>query len=323
MVEGLRRATERFRRQLFEESLRRPFHDVATDHQVSDWRVLEAFDEHAALELADRAELSPKVIALDESSYQRGFRYATVLFALEERTVLEMVPGRDRAAARELLESLQPQAKAGVEVAVIDLHWPFRKAIEAVLPDAAIVADRFHVQRAVDKAAHKVRTRVSRRPVPMGKRSGRPIPVTRSPRSDPNAISARWAFSRRVHALDANDRAVLIQFFGAHPEAAVAWIMKEAFAAIYDAPDRTEAERRLDVWVGNLAATGLPELRGIWIKLVGWREEILAFHDHRHTNAFAEGMTNKIKVIKRRAYGFRNLSRYRAKVLLSCQPRSA
>jgi transposase len=116
---------------------------------------------------------------------------------------------------------------------------------------------------------------------------------------------------------------VLGEFFSRHPEAAVAWVMKEAFASIYEAADRAEAERRLEVWVGNLPATGLPELRGAWIKLVGWREEILNYFDHRHTNAFAEGTTNKIKVIKRRAYGFRNLERYRAKVLLSCQPRVA
>ncbi len=50
-------------------------------------------------------------------------------------------------------------------------------------------------------------------------------------------------------------------------------------------------------------------------------EPILAYFDDRVTNSFAEGITNKIKVMKRRSYGFRDPIRYRHKVLLSCRRR--
>lgn len=52
--------------------------------------------------------------------------------------------------------------------------------------------------------------------------------------------------------------------------------------------------------------------------LGAWKEQILNYFDDRVTNAFAEGITNKVKVIKRSAYGFRNPMRYRPKVLLAC-----
>jgi transposase len=54
-----------------------------------------------------------------------------------------------------------------------------------------------------------------------------------------------------------------------------------------------------------------------------WREQILNHLDDPVTNAFAEGITNKIKVIKRRSYGFRNDRRYRQKVLLACGRRGS
>ena len=104
-----------------------------------------------------------------------------------------------------------------------------------------------------------------------------------------------------------------------HPDVAVAWWMREAFAAIYEAPDRADAARRLDVWEHNLAAANLKELNDCWRNLSRWRDEILNYFDDRQTNGYAEGVTNKIKVMKRRSYGFTNRDRYRRKVLLTCR----
>jgi len=96
-------------------------------------------------------------------------------------------------------------------------------------------------------------------------------------------------------------------------------MMKEAFAAIYDAPDRDDAERRLQTWEHNLAdaTENLTEIRNAWRTLSQWREEILNYFEGRHTNGFAEGVTNKIKVMKRRGYGYQNPRRYGHKVLLT------
>jgi transposase len=99
--------------------------------------------------------------------------------------------------------------------------------------------------------------------------------------------------------------------------------MKEAFAAIYQAPNRVEAERRLQVWESNLPAANLTELTQVWPTLSHWRNQILNYFDDRQTNAYAEGITNKIKVLKRRGYGHRNPQRYRHKVLLACGRRPA
>lgn len=98
----------------------------------------------------------------------------------------------------------------------------------------------------------------------------------------------------------------------------MAWILKENFAAIYESPDRAEGERRLDAWIEAVEESGLPELKNAWRTLQWWRDQILNHLDVPVTNAFAEGITNKIKVMKRRSYGFRNDQRYRQKVLLAC-----
>ncbi len=95
----------------------------------------------------------------------------------------------------------------------------------------------------------------------------------------------------------------------------VGWWLKEEFADIYGATDRAEAETRLDLWVHHLTESAIPEFANIWRTLSHWRELILNYHDDPQTNGYAEGITNKIKVLKRRGYGHRQPDRYRAKVI--------
>jgi transposase len=313
---GRRAITMRFRRQLFEESCRRPFAEVAADHGVSHYRVVEAFDALAPAALAEPG--TPRVLALDESSFRRPRGFTTVLFDPVAGRALDVAHGRDQHAAERVLFALPAPVRQGIETVVIDCHWPYRKAILEAMPQARIVADKFHVLRAVNAAAQRVRQRHGRKPRTLI--AGRDGGTSRQhhPRHNPAVYRARWAFMRRVHHLSPRDRTTLETVFAAEPAVAVAYWMKEAFAAIYDAPTRAEAERRLTVWEHNLAAANLTELTQLWRNLRGWRDEILAYFDDRQTNAFAEGATNKIKVMKRRGYGYRNPRRYGHKLLLTC-----
>jgi transposase len=317
-VPGRRATTGRFRRLLFEQACRRNFTDVAADNAVSHYRVVEAFDAHAPAALPPMRHAG--VLAMDESSFRRPFGFVTVLFDPLGRVALEMRPGRDQRAATELLWSLPSDAKAQVRAVVIDCHWPFRKAINEVLPDATVIADRFHVVRAIDTAAQKVRVRHGRKP--RTERISRDGGTSRqqNPANDPTVYRLRFAFQKRARALRDDERVALAELFTRAPEAGAAYWMKEAFSSIYDSPNRAEAARRLAVWEHNLAGAP-PELKATWRTLQWWRDEILNFFPDHHTNAFAEGSTNKIKVLKRAAYGMRNPHRYRHRVLLACDSR--
>lgn len=312
-----RRLTDRFHRRLAELARTRPFLDVARDEAVSHWRVVDAFDSYSIETVPVGL---PRVLALDESSFKKRFHYLTVLFDPERRCALDAIRGRSQLTTEALLWRLPAEVRAGVETVVIDCCWPFRKAIEEVLPNARITADRFHVCRSIDSAAARVRTRYGRRSHWRGRDGG--VSRQHNPRNDTQVTKLRWVFAGRLHHLDNAELAQLIAMFARLPEIGVAWWMKEAFAAIYEAPSRAEAERRLAVWEHNLEAAGLPELTNAWRTLSAWREQILNFFDDRQTNAFAEGSTNKIKVMKRSAYGFRDHDRYRRKLITTCGSRA-
>jgi transposase len=314
-IPARRGLTHRFRRALFDSACRRPFIDVARDEAVTHYRVVEAFDAHAPAAVGELR--AARVLALDESSFRRPFRFMTVLFAPEEGRALEMCGGRDQRAAEFLFSLLSEHERARIDTVVTDCHWPFRKAVEARLPGVRLVADKFHVLRSIDTAADRVRRRHGHKPNWRGRDGG--TARQHNPRNDPRIYGARWVFARRAAALGPGQWDQLLDLFAARPAVGVAWLMKEAFAAVYAAPDRAEAARRLEVWEHNLIAADMPELSAAWRTLQWWREPILAYFEDRQTNGFAEGVTNKIKVMKRSAYGFRNPQRYRLKVLLICQ----
>lgn len=314
-IDGARTITARFRRQLFDEACRRPFSEVAAEHRVSAYRVVEAFDALSVLETREVG--SPKVLSMDESAFRRRFVFQAVLFDPIARRAIAIADGRDQRAAEELLFGLSAQVRKGVETFVVDCHHPFIKAGRAALPNARIVVDKFHVVRSVDTAANRVRVRIGHKKNYRGRDGG--TSRQHNPRNDPAVYRARWTFARRRWALDDQQRAQLAGIFAMNPDVAVAWAMKEAFAAIYEAPDRAEAVRRLNVWEHNLAAADQKELSDCWRNLSTWRDEILNYFDDRQTNGYAEGVTNKIKVMKRRSYGFTNRDRYRRKVLLTCR----
>ncbi|MCA1703103.1 MAG: ISL3 family transposase [Actinobacteria bacterium] len=317
---GQRSITNRFRYRLFERAIEQPFVHVASSEEVSCYRVFEAFEAHALEALVEPIEHPPRVVSIDESAFRKRHRYHTVFSDPERGVVFDLADGRNKGSALQGFLRMNDQLRAGIETVVMDCHWPYRRAVEELLPQARVVADKFHVIKAVDRAADKVRVKHGRRRTVVGRDGG--FSRQHNPRFIPAVWRNRWTFLKRVHKLTVTERAVLDALFVLSPQMGVAWLMKEAFAAIYEAPDRTEAERRLDVWIHNLDAAGLEELSGLWSKSLGWwREQILNYFDDRVTNAFAEGITNKIKVMKRSAYGFRNPQRYRHKVLLSCRHR--
>lgn len=312
---GPKRVTVRFRSGLATAACSRPWSEIASHESVSWWRVADAFDAHARFVLGQPAGSPPRVVSLDEASFRRRFRYHTVLSAPEQRRILDLVEGRNRQSAQRALTNMPQTWQDSIETVVIDMFWPFRHAIEDALPTARIVIDKFHVLRSVDAAAQKVRVRYGRRRTVIGRDGG--LARQTNPRFDKRVWNSRWLYMRRSHQLTDTDQQALDQLFAIHPKLGVAWWLKEAFAHIYTAPNRTEAEHRLNTWVYHVQQARLPEFTNLWRTLSHWKEQILNYHDDPQTNAYAEGITNKIKVLKRRSYGHRHTDRYRAKVLLT------
>jgi transposase len=227
--------------------------------------------------------------------------------------VHEVLDGRSRAAVERYLGTLGEEERAAVAVACIDLYDPYRNALRAKLPNARIVADPFHVVRGAGEALDSVR-RARQRELRAKVTGRKTLRATWNPR----LYRARHLLLRGRERLTESQRRRLCELFAHDPVIAEAWWLKEALRSVYAARDRAQATRRLDRFFAAAARSGLQPFEAYVNGIEPWREEILAYFDQPASNGYAEGVINKVKVIKRRAYGLPSFESFRERVLLAC-----
>lgn len=303
--------TRRFDRYLAGRAVETPYAQVADEEGVTFYRIDKAARWAASPVLDGPAFGNPTRLCIDEQSHRRGHVYNTVFSDPDRKRVLELIETRNQRPVQDFLASLPEPTRRSIKEVVIDMHDPYRKAIENALPDAQIVADRFHVERFIANALDKVRRQLQQSVRIKAKRQ----------RSNPARqllFRSRHRLLRGRTRLTVGDLDSLTVLFDAYPELHLAWELRWRFHLVYEAPDAAEGRRRLRAWCSEAERSGLtPFIEAVPVLRL-WEDKILAYFTSGLTNAFAEGITNKIKVIKRRGYGFRNFGNFRRRVLVQC-----
>lgn len=98
---------------------------------------------------------------------------------------------------------------------------------------------------------------------------------------------------------------------------AQAYYLKEQFYDFMDSKTRAEAYKKLRKFIISAQVSGLDEFNSCLTMLSNWAKYILNSFECPYTNGFTEGTNNKIKVIKRNAYGYRNFKNFRNRILLT------
>jgi len=294
-----RRTSERFRSYLGREAIGQTVRQVAKREGVGETLVRGCVTEEARRLLG--AEVSPPpaaVLGMDEFSIRRGQVYDTAIVDLERRAVMGVVSGHRQQEVAAFFTALPRPEEA--KVVVMDMHEPYRQAVALCLPQARVVVDKFHVLEHVHRALDQVRTRIEPR---QGKRG--------------ELFRARHLLLTAAERLSPEARSKLAMLLSHYPELRRAWLLKEAFRTWYRTGDRQTAEARLLRWERTVREHGPAPFQALCPMLRLWRDEILNYFDYPYTNGFLEGKNNRIKVIKRVAYGYRNPENFRQRIMLT------
>ncbi len=113
--------------------------------------------------LARRPNQPPRQMGVDEKAIGAGQSYATLIYDIETSHVVEMSPGRSKAALLDCLGSYTPNQMAQIEVVALDMCQSYIALLREVLPraDMKLVFDRYHVVAQMTKAVDQVRRQVS------------------------------------------------------------------------------------------------------------------------------------------------------------------
>ena len=247
----------------------------------------------------------PQVMGIDEHSIHRGrtkgHKFAVTLTDLRHHRVYEIFEGKSTAVLEGNLRKLR--GRQNVKIVCMDLSSPFRNLVQRLFPHAKIVADRFHVIRLIIDTFHEFCKAAD--------------PEIKWKRGITCALRTKGENLRPAQKL------ILDKEFSQHPAIQTAYQFKEELCSLLNIKERKRdnciplLERLKDmVWQMLNEAPEIFKKLGRTIRQ--WFEPIIRMWRFSKSNGITEGFHRKMKLIQRRAYGYRNFQNYRLRVLIEC-----
>lgn len=234
------------------------------------------------------------MLVMDEFAIQRGHRYATVVADAETKRVLWVGRGRRRDEIRRFFELLGDHGQQ-IKAVAIDMNAAYELEIQQHCPNARIVYDLYHV---VAKYGREVIDRVR---VDEANRLRENKPARQVVKG------SRWLLLRnRENIRNPDDLVRLDELLEANQALATVYVLKDDLKRLWQYRREGWARRFWDQWYERAMQSGIAPLIAFANKLKNYLLGILAHCRWRLHTSVIEGINNKIKVIKRMAYGFRD-----------------
>ncbi|NLZ54034.1 MAG: ISL3 family transposase [Thermoanaerobacteraceae bacterium] len=243
----------------------------------------------------------PEVLSIDEfkGNAETG-KYQCIITDPKNHKVLDILPGREAHHLSTYFFSFPREERSKVKVVVIDMWKPYSDMAKIYFKNAIVVIDRFHYIRqalwAFDKIRREEQHKFSKERRKYFKRSKKIL----------------W--SRFSKLSDENKEAVEVML-RLSPRLKEAYLLKEKFLDFIDSTTFDEAKKKLEAWYIYVSVSNLPEFNYCFETIRRWQDNILNSFKVPYTNGFTEGVNNKIKVLKRNAFGLRNFNRLRSRIL--------
>jgi transposase len=294
--------TRSFERYALELGRRMTIRDVAV-HLGVGWDLIKDMQKRDLSRRFARPKLKHlRHIAIDEISIGQGHRYLTLVLDLESGRVVFVGDGKAGDALKPFWKRLRP-SRAKIEAVAMDMSAAYRGAVTKYLPEAVIVFDRFHVAQLFNDKLSDLRRELYREATDAPEKS-----VLKG---------TRWLLLKAADNLDGEkgERRRLEEALALNKPLATAYYMKEELRQFWEQPGKRFATISLDGWIRRAMASGVRVLQQMAKTLALHRSGLLAYYDARITSGPMEGTNNKIKTMKRQAYGFRDWSFFKLKIL--------
>jgi len=292
-AEPRRSYTKSFARYVLELSRLMTIKDVAIHLGVS-WDIVKEIQKQDLQRRFGKPQLKHlRRLAIDEISVGKGHRYVTLVLDLESGAVMHVGEGKGRDALTHFWKRLRASG-AKIEAVATDMSPAYIEAVMTNLPQATLVFDRFHVIKLFNDKLSDLRRDLHRQ-------------ATDSLHKQV-LKGTRWLLLKRPENLDParNEQARLAEALQLNAPLATAYYLKEDLAEVWEQEDQETAQAFLLDWILQAESSGIRMLINFAKTLRLHAHGILAYYDYPISTGPLEGTNNKIKTMKRQAYGFRD-----------------
>lgn len=283
-VDANRRMTVRCREYIEEQSLKDTFTNVAR-HVGCDEKTVRSIAKVYTDDLNSAFNIyAPEWLGIDEVHVAGSLR--CILTDVGNRTPIDFLQVRNRPVVERWLYNLP--GKNDIEGVTIDMWRPYRDLVRAVIPDAAVVVDKYHVIAMVNRCMDRVRKAVGNAQTNKGRRL---------------LMRSRHMLLKRPENLTDKQAFALDGWLQNVPELNKAYQIKEAFFDIYKM-DRADAQLAIREWPDMIPKHLAAHFKEVTTALGNWEREIMEYFTHPYTNAYTEALNGVTKVINRQGRGY-------------------
>jgi len=250
---------------------------------------------------------APRAMSVDEVAWKKGHSYVTNVVDIDRRVVIWNHDKHGKTVLDAFYESLTEKERAAIEVVACDGARGFLSSARHYADNALIVLDHFHVKAYLSAALDDVR----KQELAKAKKDNAQEELIKLLHCKQRFILLRNKPSRKKTE-------VLKRLEELNEPLYKGMLLKEQFATIYEFKKRKDAQSALRVWIGEALRSGLAPFKDLALKLFRKRHYILNFFVQRITSAISEGINNKIKRLKRMAYGYRDVDYFLLKIHQHC-----
>jgi transposase len=242
-----------------------------------------------------------RILAVDEIAIRKGSHDMTVVLDYLTGRVVWMGLDRREETLSSFFELLTKKERAGIEAVAMDMWKPYEKAVRTHLPHARIVYDLFHVVALYHRdVLDRVRIAAYR---------------TASDKETQTVIKgSRYLLYKNEENLTEEQRPALESILRMNKEISTAYILKDALKEIWTIRTPWAARRALRTWCTLAEDSQIPALIQFAAKLRRHQRGIVAHARFPIHTSRLEGVNNRIKVIKRKAYGFHDPAYFALKI---------
>lgn len=257
-------------------------------HWNTVFEIVKARLKRSVPKVTDLRELS--CIGVDEIAIKKRHTYMTIISDHETGRVVYAKEGRSRDSISPFLKRLK-RLNVDIRVVTMDMWRPYISEVSHILPSATIVLDKFHIVSNLNKAIDMVRKHEYH---------------TVSKEEQSVVKGSRYLLLKHRNNLEDNAKTRLSKLFSINKNISTAYQLKESFNQMWNHKNIDRAKSFLLKWCDEVFESNIKPLISFAKSMIKNQILILNYFKYRMTNAKIEGLNNKIKVLKRKAYGYRN-----------------
>lgn len=270
------------------------FSEVARETNLSVSTVIRIFDH-----ITFKTPVLPEIIAIDEfKGNTGGEKYNCILTDPCNHRVIDILPKRYSSYLSMYFKN--NPSRENVKMFISDMWKPYSDTASVYFKNAKQVVDKYHWIRQVIWAFERVRKDTQ-------KQFQKDYRIYFK--------HSKTLLAKRYDFLEEHQKQQVMVMLSVSPTLYSAHFLKERFLKILDSKDRNSAKKALFDWIDNAYCSDIPAFVSCANTMLAWRTGILNSFDTPYTNGYTEGCNNKIKVLKRNAYGYRNFNRFRKRIL--------